>query len=448
MTLVARIPLLALALAFAPPVSAQNIVTVPRPPSAEPVVIVNAALHPVSRAPIARGRVRFEAGKITAIGGDEVSTAGARVIDATGKRVYPGLINANTLIGLVEVSAARATVDIAEVGPINPNVRAASSINPDSEMIPVTRVNGVLVALAVPQAGASGVVTGQSALVGLDGWTWEEMTIATPVAMHLFWPSLMVPDFLPQPLIEQALKAQRDKRDAIARAFDDARAYEVAAKADRVADPDLRWEAMLPVLAGTLPLFVHADDFESMQSALAFAAVENLRITIVGGLEAWRLAPLLKARDTAVIIGGVHRLPLRRSDPFDAVFANAAKLDAAGVRFAIATQTDDFEWNSRNLPYHAATAAAYGLDKDKALRAITLSAAELLGVSAKLGSLDVGKDATLYITDGDPLDIRSNPTHAFIGGREIDMVSRHTMLNEKYRRRLEQHGKLPAAAPR
>ncbi len=422
--------------------SAQNVFTVTRPVEAGPVVITGATIHPVSRAPIPDGRIRFEAGKITAVGGAEVSTAGARVIEARDQHVYPGLINANTVMGLVEVSAARPTVDIAEVGPVNPNTRVAIALNPDSEMIPVTRANGVLVALSVPQPGATGVVTGQSALVGLDGWTWEEMTIKTPIGLHIHWPSLLVPDFLPEPLVEQSRKAQRDKREALVAAMRDALAWREADRGGRVRQPDLRWQAMRPVLDGQMPAFIHADDLESIQSALAFAAEHGLRMVLVGGLEAWRVAPLLAARRVPVIVGGIHRLPLRRSDPFDAVFANPARLAAVGVPFAIATQTGDFEWNARNLPYHAATAAAYGLDRGAALRAITLSAAEILGVADRLGSLDVGKDATLFVTRGDPLDIRTDPTLAFIGGREVDLRSRHTMLNEKYLRRLEQTGKI------
>jgi len=432
--------------ALAPFAAAQNVVTIPQPVAPDPIVIVGATLHPVSRPAIPDGRIRFEAGRITAIGGAEVSTDGARIIEARGQHVYPGLINANTVIGLVEVPAARATVDSAEVGPINPNARAAIAINPDSEMIPVTRANGVLVALSVPQPGATGVITGQSALVGLDGWTWEELTIKTPVGMHIHWPSLQVPDFLPEPLIEQVRKAQRDKREALAAAMRDAKAWREADRGGTVRQPDLRWQAMRPVLDGELPAYIHADDLESIQSALAFASEHGLKMVLVGGLEAWRVAPLLAARRVPVIVGGVHRLPLRRSDPFDAVFANPAKLAAAGVLFAIATQTGDFEWNARNLPYHAATAVAYGLDRELALRAVTLSAAEILGVADRLGSLDVGKDATLFVTSGDPLDIRSDVTMAFIGGREVDLRSRHTMLNEKYLRRLEQTGKIAPAA--
>lgn len=426
--------------------AAQNVVTVPQPPASRPVVIDGATIHPVSRAPIPGGRIRIEGGRITAVGGSEVSMDGARVIDAKGQHVYPGLINANTVIGLLEVSAARPTVDIAEVGPINPNVRAGIAINPDSEMIPVTRANGVLVALSVPQPGAVGVLSGQSALIGLDGWTWEEMVLDKSVGMHIHWPSLLVPDFLPEPLIEQTRKAQREKRDALAAAMRDAKAWREADRGGTVRQPDLRWEAMRPVLEGELPVFIHADDIEAIQSSLAFAAEHQLKMVLVGGLEAWRVAPLLASRRVPVIVAGIHRLPLRRSDPFDSVFALPAKLAAAGVPFAIATQTYDFEWNARNLPYHAATAAAYGLERDAALRAITLSAAELLGVGDRLGSLDVGKDATLFVTSGDPLDIRTDPTMAFIGGREVDLRSRHTMLNEKYRRRLEQTGKIEAGA--
>ena len=419
--------------------AAQNVVTHPGVAQAKPVVIVGATVYPVSRAPIANGRVRFEGGKLLAVGGVEVETEGATIVDATGKHVYPGMIAAGSVVGLVEVSAVRATNDIAEVGAINPNVRAEIAVNPDSEVIPVTRANGVLAALVRPTTGAQGVIAGTSALMQMDGWTWEQMTVHAPAAMHIEWPSMMLPDFLPAPLIEATRKTQQEKREALEKAMTDAKAYRTAKEGGAVTLPDLRWEAMLPVLLGQMPVFIGANDMESIEASIEFAARHELRMVLVGGLEAWRLAGLLKARDIAVIVGGTHALPMRRSDPFDAAYSNPAKLHAAGVRIAIAGPGNSFAApNERNLPYYAATAVAFGLPADEALKAITLYPAQLTGVADRLGSLEVGKDATLFVSNGDPLETSTTIERAWIAGRDVDLSSRHTKLYDKYRAKYTQ----------
>jgi imidazolonepropionase-like amidohydrolase len=412
---------------------AQNVVTRPGALPAGPVVIANATVHPVSGAPIANGRVRFEAGRITAVGAD-VPTEGATVVDASGKHVYPGFLAASSVLGLVEVQAVRATNDTAEVGAINPNVRAEAAVNPDTEVIPVTRANGVLAALVHPVAGQQGVITGTAAVMQLDGWTWEDMTVRPGVGVHIEWPTLIVPEFLPPPLIEATRKAQADKRVALEKAMDEAKAYRTAKEAGAVSLVDLRWEAMLPVLRKDKPVLISANDLESIEDALDFAARHDLRMVLMGGLEAWRIAALLKARQVPVIVGGTHVLPLRRSDPVDAAYANPARLHAAGIAFAISGPGDSFAVaNERNLPYHAATAAAHGLPAGEALKAITLYPAQILGVADRLGSLEAGKDATLFISDGDPLENSTTIEQAWIAGRPVDLRSRHTELDAKYR---------------
>lgn len=421
------------ALVASAPLLAQNVLTVPAPAQSAPVVLINATLYPVSRSPIENGRLRFEGGRIVAIGGAEVDTAGAEVIDLGGRKVYPGMIAANSTLGLVEVGAVRSTVDHTEAPAIAPEVRAETAVNPDSEIIPVTRANGVLSVLSRPEPGEQSVLLGRSALIALDGWTWESMTLAAPVAMHLAWPGRVEPEGLPAPMLEDWRSAQARKRQQLASAIREARAYAATAK---VEPPDLRWEAMRPVLAGTLPLFIHADDAGSIEEALAFARDERLRIVIVGGLEAWRVAAQLKQDDVPVIIGGTQVLPLRRHDPVDAVFANPARLQAAGVRFAIAGPGDGFSSsNERNLPYQAASAVAHGLPHDEGLKAVTLYPAQILGVADQLGSLEVGKQATLFVSDGDPLEVTTQVVRAFIGGREIDLGNRHRQLFEKYQRK-------------
>ena len=426
----------AIAIAFASLCSVASIAhdNVPARPQAQAVVIDGATVHTVSGDVIANGRVRFEAGKLVAVGGSDVNSDGAQVIDASGKHVYPGLIAAYSVLGLVEVGAVRSTVDMAEVGSNASNVRAEVAVNPDSELIPVTRSNGVLLALSAPQVTGDGVIGGTSALLQLEGWTWEEMTVRAPVALHVYWPSGFVPAGFPEEMAEAARKAVTTKREALARAFEQGRAY--AADTTRTGPPDLRLAAMAPFLARERPVFFHADDVQSLNDALDFAQKHGVKPVLVGASEAWRLTDRIKAMRVPVIIGGTHTLPLRRFDPVDATYANAAKLKAADIEFALATPGDGFDTsNLRNLPYQAATAVAYGLSKAEALRAITLSPARILGVDDRVGSLDAGKDATLFITDGDPLDARTNIERAWIGGREIDLSNRQTRLYDKYRQK-------------
>ena len=406
----------------------------PARPAERPIVIDGGTVHTVSGARIEGGRVRIEGERIVAVGGSEVSLDGADRIDATGKQVYPGLIAAHSVLGLTEIGAVRATNDMAEVGLNAANVRAEVAINPESELIPVTRANGVLLALSAPQASASSVITGTSALIQLDGWTWEELTLKAPIGLHVVWPSGEVPPWLPAEVAEAARKAVTEKQRGLRRAFEQARAYGVAEQAGTVAVPDLRLAAMQPALKREQAVFLHADDAVSIGAALDFAAEFKLRAVLVGGAEAWRLADRLRAQEVPVILGGTHVLPQRRFDAVDAIYAQAAKLKAAGVRFAIASPGDSFDTsNLRNLPYQAASAVAYGLSFEDALRAITLSPAEILGVADQVGSLDAGKLATLVIADGDPLEARTNVERAWIRGREVDLTSRHTRLYEKYR---------------
>lgn len=424
---------LVLALSFCGLAQAHD--NVPPPAQSQPVVIRGATVHTVSGAELPNAAVRFEGGKLVAVG-NEVSTDGAQIVEAAGKHLYPGLISANSVMGLVEIGAVRATVDTTEVGLNAANVRAEVAVNPDSEVIPVTRSNGVLLALTVPQANGVSVIAGTSALLQLEGWSWEEMTIAAPVALHVAWPSRYVPAGFPAEAVEAAIKGAKEKREALEQAFEDARAY--AARGDGAGTPDLRFAAMQRFLDGKHPVFFHADDAQAIDDALDFAKEHGLKAVIVGGNEAWRVADRLRADAVPVIVGGTHVLPLRRNDPVDAIYANAAKLAKAGVRFAIATPGDGFDTsNLRNLPYQAASAVAYGLPHDEALKAITLYPAQILGVSDRVGSLEAGKDATLFLADGDPMDARTNVERAWIGGREIDLTNRQSRLYEKYRQKYE-----------
>ncbi|HYJ05333.1 MAG TPA: amidohydrolase family protein [Chthoniobacterales bacterium] len=422
-----------LTLATFAPISAHASDIIPAPPQSKVIALKGATIHPVSGPDIASGTIVFDKGKITAIGGAEVPIPeGAEVVDATGKHVYPGLINAHTVLGLVEIGAVRATVDVAESGAINPNARSITSVNPDSELIPVARSNGILTALSVPEGG---LISGQSAVLRLDGWTPEEMTVRSPTAMHLRWPNLTIDR---RPRARKSVKDQQKEIDKaqkqIRDAFQIARSYWQARKNPSPDfKSDLRWEAMMPIFDGKLALFVHASTLAQIEAALAWAREAQIKIVLVGGNDAWRVALQLKESDTPVVLGPTTSLPPRRDDGYDSSWSNAAKLHEAGVRFCIAGDGRGAETNERNIGYEAGMAAAFGLPKEEALKAVTLYPAQILGVAERLGSLETGKAATLIVTNGDPLDLPTQVEAAYIDGRKIDLSNRQTQLRDKYR---------------
>jgi imidazolonepropionase-like amidohydrolase len=408
---------------------------IPAAPQTKAVALKGAIIHPVSGPDIPSGTIVFEKGKITAVGSSVAIPNGTEVVDVTGKHVYPGLISANSVLGLTEISAVRSTIDMAESGEINPNARSATSINPDSELIPVARANGLLTVLAVPEGG---ILSGQSAVLRLDGWTPEEMTVRSPAAIHLRWPDLTIDrdPRAPKSVEDQQKEIDKDQKQ-IRDSFKIARAYWQARKSPSPpADfkSDLRWEALMPVFDGKLPVFVHAETLAQIKAVLAWAKDAQLKIVLVGGHDAWRIASQLKESDTSVIVARSTALPLRRDDGYDDAFSTAAKLKEAGLRFCIATDGRRSEpAHDRNLPYEASMAASFGLAKDEALKAVTLYPAQILGIADQLGSLETGKAATIIVTSGDPLDFPTKIEAAYIDGRKIDLSNRQTRLRDKYR---------------
>jgi len=403
--------------------------------SAETVALVGGTIHPIAGLDIANGTVLFVDGKITAVGAAVAVPAGARVVDVTGKHVYPSLLPAATQLGLTEISAVRATVDVAEIGEINPEAHADLAMNFDSELLPVTRSAGVLVAGVTPTGG---IVSGSGAAMKLDGWTREDAAIRAPAYVTVTWPSLAIDR---SPTARFSARVQEKRRDeAVAKlkdVFAEARAYGKARTAEGRAgiprhDADARLEALQPALEGKIPVLVIADRLSQIRAALAWAKDENLKIVIGGGRDAWRAAGELAAAGVPVVLDPVIGLPTRADEPYDAPFANAAALAKAGVQVAINEGDAQFV---RNLAHHAAVAMAYGLPREKALAAITLEPARILGVADRLGSLEPGKDATLFVSDGDVLDLRSRVVAAYLDGRPLDLSDRHKRLYERYKSR-------------
>jgi imidazolonepropionase-like amidohydrolase len=402
------------------------------------LALVGGTVHTASGPVIENGTVLVDAGKIVAVGAGLTPPADATIVDCHGKQVCPGFVHANSEIGLIEVNTIEGSNDTQETGNVNPNIRAEVMFNPDSDLLPVTRINGVTSALVVPGGGS---IRGTSALMHLDGWTQEDMTVRSPVALHVQWPSMRPRRgfFGPPQSDEEQAKARDAAIAAIKAAFEDARAYETARAAEGGAgvpkhDADVKWDAMRRVVRGEVPVFFHADNAAQIRAILEFVDQQKLTgAVIVGGRDAWRFADELKARKMAVIVGGTLEMPSRADDPYDEAFTSPVKLADAGVRFCIADNGGGFAAsNARNLPHHAAMAAAFGLSKEEALKSVTIYPAQILGVGDKLGSIEPGKVADLQVTDGDPLDDATHCEQVFIGGRAIPMESRQTRLFHKY----------------
>jgi len=411
------------------------------PPQSGPIAITGGTIHTISGNVIENGYVLFESGMITDVGeGSPVLPRSTRSIDARGMHVYPGLIAANTQTGLIEIDAVRATRDYAEVGSITPEVRAAVAVNPDSMIIPVTRLNGILTAGVFPLGGS---IPGRASVIRMDGWTWEDLAIETDAGLVVNWPSLRPVRWrLDTKSADEQREEAMERVRTLTDTFEEAAAYLRAKDADKKIATDLRWEAMRPSILDGKRIFVRANELEQIRSAVNWASENDFTITILGGRDAHLCTDLLKRHSVGVIITGTHRLPKRRDEVYDAPFTLPSQLEDAGVAWCLATGGGSFGTpHERNLPYHAGTAVAFGLSPDAAIRSITLSAAELLGVSGTLGSIETGKFATLIITDGSPLEIHTTHIfHAFIDGRAIELSNKQTKLAEKYREKYRQLG--------
>ena len=408
---------------------------IPGAPQKKPIVLRNATLHTVSGDVIENGSVLFEAGKIKAVGVNIPFPGDSEIVESKGQHIYPGLMDSFSSLGLVEIDSVRASIDTTETGNINPNVRAAVAFNPDSEAIPVARANGILTTVITPSGG---LVAGRSAVMMLDGWTWESMTLKPDAGMVFTWPRYTKARMRRGPEEPEAA-ADADKLAELHELFHETHAYFKAKNAEGSQQPvDLRLEAMKPVLDGKIPVLVMANSLKQIQTAVAFAKQYELKMILVGAADAGHCLPLLKEAGIPVVVSSTYRLPARHDASYDEAYALPSVLQKAEIRFCIAGDGRFGASMVRNLPYHAASAAAFGLTEPQALRAITLSPAEIFGVSDHVGSLEVGKDATLFVADGNILETPTHVSKAYIQGRAVDLSSKHTQLNEKYQAKYKQ----------
>jgi imidazolonepropionase-like amidohydrolase len=402
---------------------------------AETLAFTGGTVHPVSGPSIANGTVVVTDGRITQVGAGLAPPPGARVVDLAGKHLYPGIVSAMSVLGLVEVNTVRGSNDWQETGKLNPNIRAEVGFNAESEMIPVARLNGITTTLVIPRGEA---VTGTSALMAMDGWNWEDMTAKSGVALHVVWPN-MTPVAGATTTDEQQRKARDASIDVIRNAFLDAGAYWRARNAERLAgiprhDRDAKWDAFGRALRGEIPVAFHADQLNQIRAVLSFVDEHKLsRVILVGGDDAAHVADELKARNIAVISGGTLEVPRRRWEAYDEAYARPARLFRAGLRYAISDGGSAFTaMNARNLPYHAAMAVAYGLPREEALKAITLHPAEILGVADQVGSIQPGRRADFMVTDGDPLEYETTIEQVWVGGTLTSSDNRQTRLWKRY----------------
>lgn len=417
------------------------------PPQNRPIAITKATIHPVSGPAITNGHVLFDKGKITSVGpGDGVLPLGTLVIEAKGKHVYPGLFGAYSQMGLSEIGSVRATEDHNETGDVTPEVFAAVSVNPDSTLIPVTRANGILLQAVFP---TSGLIPGRVSVMQMEGWTHEDMTVDADAGLVVGFPQTRQAQNIFGRADEGGQRRLDEAFENLEELFKRARAYRQARATDANLPVDARLEGILGVLpeaaetsAGQNPVYLMANEVEQIEAAVRWAIERKLKPVIVGGRDAHLVAPLLKQHDVPVIIVATHKFPKRTDSPYNESYTQPALLEKAGVRWAIASGEETP--HERNLPYHVAQALAHGeplgLTHEAAAKSITLTPAQILGVSNRVGSLEVGKDATLIITDGDPLEVRTHTEMAFIQGKTLDMSTKHTALYKKYLEKYRQLG--------
>jgi imidazolonepropionase-like amidohydrolase len=399
--------------------------------------ITNGTIHVGNGTVIENGTIVISNGKITSVGAGAGSPGSdARVIDAKGKHVYPGLILANTDIGLKEIAnGVRASNDYTELGEFNSNIRAITAYNTDSRVMAVLRSNGILLASVAPQGGS---VSGSSTIVQLDAWNWEDAAYQMDAGMHITLPSFISRGSgrrfggfpgLPGAGGADAGKSPLEKVEEIKSFFRQAKAYIQEPVHSNV---NLKLEAMRPLIEKKQKLFVHGDQIKQMLIAIDFAKEFGVDVVIVGGSESFQIADLLKANNISVILDQCLNLPATEDDDIDQPFKTPAALQKAGVLYCISD--DDANTRYRNLSYNAGIAATFGLTKEEALSAITLNAAKILGVEGKTGSIEVGKDANIVVSEGDLLDMKnSTVTDALIQGRQINLDNKQKQLYERYK---------------
>lgn len=397
------------------------------------VLLLNGTAHIGTGEVINNSAIAFKDGKITLVANALTikldMTKFDTVINIEGKHVYPGFIGANSTLGLVEIESTRSTIDDAEIGNFNPNVRTQIAYNTDSKIIPTVRSNGILLVQATPR---NGIFSGTSSIMATNGWNWEDATIKADDGVHLNWPV-----FAPRKS-RRALETETpvvneyaNKVEEIKKYLTEAKAYCAQKKYDAI---DVRFESLRGLFDGKQTLFLHTNMVKEITDAVLLCRELGIaKKSVVGGYEAYLLAGLLKENNVSVMLRRIHELPLRDDEDIDLPFKLPSLLQEAGILYCIQSEGDQEATNMRNLPFQAATSVSFGITKEDALKAITLNAAKILGIDKMYGSLEPEKSATLFISDGDALDPKSNNvTHAWINGNRVSLNTIQKDLYKKY----------------
>lgn len=387
-------------------------------------LLKNATVVTVTKGTLNNASVLLENGKISQVG-TNITAADAEVIDCTGMFIYPGMIDGGTRLGLVEVSSVPETVDYAENGNVTPNMQALTTVNPNSEAIGVTRVSGVTTVLTVPSGG---LFPGTAALINLNGYTPDQMYGGFKAVAMTFPSSGRRGRFdrrSEEDIKKDSDKALKDANDI----WDNAKSYLVLKKSGAELSYYPEMDQLAKVISGELPLLIEVNAASDIQNAIKWVQGKNIKVIFTGVAEGWRVADEIAKAGIPVVTGPVQELPTRQSDRYDTPYSNAGKMAKAGVKVALRT---DEEENVRNLPFHAAFAAAYGLGKEEALKAVTINPAEIFGIADQYGSVEAGKRANLIVSTGDPFETRSQIIHVFIDGYRIPMSNRHIRLYQEF----------------
>ncbi len=406
---------------------AQNKASAPK--QDKKILYTGAVAHTGTGEVIGNSAVGFVDGKLTLVADATLiridKSAYDTIIDVSGKHIYPGLIALNTIIGLSEIEAVRSTNDYVETGSVNPSSRSIIAYNTDSKVIPTLRSNGVLMAQIVPQGG---IVSGQSSVVQLDAWNYEDAAYKTDIGIHLNWPAMRIYKSRKSDPEEKQKERTEKSITEIRKLFSDAKAY---AKQTKISEKNLQLEPMKGLFDGTKLLFVHCNYVKEIIAAVSFCQEMQIKMVLVGGTDVLMVTDLLKSANIPVILTNIHRLPSRDDEDVDMPYKLAAELNKAGIKYAVSVSGF---WQNQNLAFQAGTTAAYGISKEDALRSITLSAAEILGISSSAGSLEAGKDATFIITSGDLLDMKSSVVEdAYIQGRHSNLDDTRKESYVKYK---------------
>ena len=399
----------------------------PAPKQSQPISIVGATAHIGNTEVIENSVVVFEDGKITYVGTDK-SQAKGQEIDANGKHVYPGFIAPNATLGLVEIDAVAATDDEDELGKMLPHVRSLIAYNAESKIVESMRPNGVLMGQITPQGGR---ISGTSSVVQFDAWNWEDAVIKENDAIHMNWPRgfSRSGNWSDADRVWEKNKDYNSEIDEVIAYFNNANAYVPGSK-----DTDLEFEAMAGLFDGSKALFIHVEGEKEIRDVISFKTKMNLdRVTIVGGYHAHKVAKDLAANNVSVLVQRTHLNPNFEDDDYDLPYKLPKLLSDAGVLVALEGSGRMERMNSRNLPFYAGTAAAFGVDKEMAVQMITLNTAKILGMEDRIGSLEAGKEATLFISEGDALDMKGNIlSKVYIQGRDVSLETHQTELYDRY----------------